>query len=97
MTCTSNPNGRSASTVTGRIQDRKLSVPEVGNQPNVTEKNRIAVIATQKSGALAPTSANVLPTRSNTPPGRYAASAPTAIASEMAISRVTPASFSVVG
>jgi hypothetical protein len=79
------------------IQKRIPPVPEVGNQCKVTEKKRIAVIATQKSGALAPTSANVLPMRSNKPPGRYAASAPTKTASEMPISRVTPASFSVVG
>ena len=61
------------------------------------EQWEAAHLAYQRAQVLAPTSAEVLPTRSNTPPGRYAASAPTTIASEMAISRVTPASFRVVG
>ena len=52
------------------IQCQGVPVPEVGSQPSVTANRRIAVIATQKSGALAPASEITLPIRSNAPPGR---------------------------
>jgi hypothetical protein len=35
-------------------QCQGVPVPEVGSQPNITANTRMPVIATQKSGALAP-------------------------------------------
>ena len=72
-------------------------MPEVGSQPSVTANNRMPVIATQKSGALAPASEITLAVRSKAPPGRYAASEPTTTARPTAMSMVSPASFKVVG
>ena len=64
------PNGRSASTPTGMSQCQTVPVPEVGSQPSVTANSRMALIASQKSGALAPASEPTLATRSKAPPGR---------------------------
>ena len=72
-------------------------MPEVGSQPSVTANKRMPVIATQKSGALAPASEITLAVRSNAPPGRYAASEPTTTARPTAMTMVSPASFKVVG
>ena len=44
-------------------------MPEVGSQPRATAKNRMPMIATQNSGALAPASEVMLAIRSKTPPG----------------------------
>ena len=63
------PKGRSASTATGMSQCQTVPVPEVGSQPSVTANKRIALMASQKSGALAPISEPTLATRSNAPPG----------------------------
>ena len=72
-------------------------MPEVGSQPSITANSRIPLIATQKSGALAPASDTTLAIRSNGPPGRYAASAPTSTARPTAAVMVIPASRKVVG
>jgi hypothetical protein len=56
------------------IQCSAVPVPEVGSRPSPTEKTRIATIATQKSGALAPASDAVLAILSNRLFGRAAAS-----------------------
>ena len=70
------------------IQCQGVPVPEVGSQPSMTANTRMPVIATQKSGALAPASEITLAMRSNAPPGRYAASAPTTTARPSAAAMV---------
>ena len=72
-------------------------MPEVGSQPSVTAKSRMALIASQKSGALAPASEPMLAIRSKTPPGCQAASEPTRMEPPIASSMVTAASHSVTG
>ncbi len=72
-------------------------MPEVGSQWSVTANRMMPLIAIQKSGALAPSSESTEATRSNKPPGRYAASEPMTIASARARPMVMPASLSVVG
>ena len=52
------------------IQYGNPPVPDVGSQPRLTEKSRMPVMATQKSGALAPASEPTPLTRSKMPPGR---------------------------
>ena len=66
----------------GIIQYGTPPIPDVGNHPRETENIKIAVIATQKSGALAAVKETTLEILSKIPFGLYAAKEPIKIGIE---------------
>jgi len=81
----------------GIIQYGTPPIPDVGNHPRETENIKIAVIATQKSGALAAVKEITLEILSKIPFGLYAAKEPIKIAPTKAIDIATAAKDKVTG
>ena len=96
-TCTKSPNGLITKMPIGIIQYGTPPIPDVGNHPRETENIKIAVIATQKSGALAAVKDTTLEILSKIPFGLYAASDPIIIAPSRAIDIATAAKDKVTG
>ena len=96
-TCTKRPKGLITKMPIGIIQYGNPPIPDVGNHPRETEKTKIAVIAIQKSGALAAVSETTLEILSKRPLGLYAAKEPISIAPNKAMVIATAANERVTG